>query len=76
MDEISGTELSQFLRNQGRFGIITRSVRSFRPEFRVESFRPSWGESFRPCFISGSFLPDFRAVLFRPDVFILGKRVR
>ena len=50
------------------------SVRSFRPEFWGESFRPKCGGSFQPNFKDGSFRwPDFRGESFRPDLFILGK---
>ena len=44
--------------------------------FGVESFRPSWGLSFRPYFIGGSFCPDFWGESFRPNLFILGKQAR
>ena len=62
----------------GSFRSFSRSVRSFRPgsfrpDFWDESFRPSWGGSFRPYFIGGSFRPDFRGESFRPSLFILGK---
>ena len=43
----------------GSFRSYSRSVRSFRPEsfrpdFWGESFRPSWGGSFRSYFLDGS----------------------
>ena len=65
----------------GSFRSYSRSVRSFRPgsfrpDFWGESFRPSWGGSFRPYFIGRSFRPDFWGESFRPDLFIVGKRVR
>ena len=65
----------------GSFRSYSRSVRSFRPgsfraDFWGESFRPSWGGSFRPYFIGGSFRPDFRGESFRPGLFILVKQVR
>ena len=65
----------------GSFRSYLRSVRSFRPgsfrpNFWGESFRPSWGGSFRPYFIGGSFGPDFWGESFRPGLFILGKQVR
>ena len=59
----------------GSFRSYSRSVRSFRPEFRGESFRPNWGGSFRSSLKDGSFRPDFRGESFRPDFFILGKTV-
>ena len=57
---------------------FVRSFRpgSFQPDFWGESFRPSWGGSFRPFFIGGSFRPDFWGESFRPDLFIMGKQVR
>ena len=62
----------------GSFRSYSRSVRSFRPgsfwpDFLDESFRPSWGGSFRPNFIGGSFWPDFWGESFRPDLYIMGK---
>ena len=47
----------------GSFWSYSCSVRSFLPwsfrsDFWDESFRPSWGGSFRPYFIGGSFQPD------------------
>ena len=65
----------------GSFRSYFRSVRSIRPgsfrsDFWGESFRPSWGGSFRPYFIGGSFRPDFWGESFRPDLFIVGKQVR
>ena len=65
--------------NPGSFWSYSRSVRSFRPgsfrpDFWGESFRPSWGGSFRPYFIGGSFRPDFWGESFRPDLFIMGNR--
>ena len=58
------------------FRSYSRSVRSFRPDFWGESFRSSWGGSFRPYFIGGSFRSDFWGESFRPDLFLLGKQVR
>ena len=68
-------------RESGSFRSYSRSVRSFRPgsfrhDFWGESFRPSWGGSFRPYFIGGSFRPDFWGESFRPDLFIVGKQVK
>ena len=63
-------------KKSGSFRSYSRSVRSFRPDFRGESFRPSVGGSFRPSFKGGSFLPDLKGESFRPDLFISGKQVR
>ena len=49
------------------FRSYSHSVRSFRPKFRGELFRPYWGRSFRPNFKGGPFRPDFRGESFRPD---------
>ena len=53
----------------GSFRSYSRSVRSFRPDFRGESFRPNWGVSFWPSFKGGSFWPDLRGAPFRPELF-------
>ena len=58
----------------GSFRSYSRSVRSFRPDFRGESFRPNWDGSFRPSFKGGLFRPDLRGESFRPDLFISGKQ--
>ena len=64
------------INESGSFRSFSRSVRSFRPDFRGESFRSCWGGSFRPFFISGSFRPDFWGESFRSDVFTLEKTGR
>ena len=71
-------KISQNLRQResGSFRSYSRSVRSFRPNFRGESFRPNWGGSFRSNFKGWSFRPDFRGESFRPDLFILEKKER
>ena len=60
----------------GSFRSYSRSVRSFRPDFRGESFRPSWDGSFRPDCKDGSFRPDFRGGSFRPNLFYFGETVK
>ena len=67
--------LSHRPHESGSFRSYSLSVRSFRPgsfrsDFWGESFRPSWGGSFRPYFIVGSFRPDFWGDSFWPDLFI------
>ena len=67
-----------FLRESGSFRSYSHSVRSFRPgsfrpDFLGESFRPSWGGSFRPNFIGGSIRLDFWGESFQPDLFMMGK---
>ena len=62
-----------FRTESGSFRSYSCSVRSFRPgsfrpNFWGESFRPSWGGSFRPYFIGGSFRSDFWGESFRPDL--------
>ena len=57
----------------GSFRSYKLSARFFQPDFWGESFRLSWGGSFRPYFIGGSFRPDFWGELLQPDLFILEK---
>ena len=76
-----GTAGFCFGKESGSFRSYSRSVRSFRPgsfrsDFWGESFRPSWGGSFRPYFIGGSFRPNVWGESFRPDLFIMGKQVK
>ena len=52
------------------------SARLLWPYFRIESFRPDWGESFRPNFKGGSLRSEFRGESYRPGVFIWGMGVR
>ena len=60
----------------GSFRSYFHSVRSFRHDFRDESFRPIWGGSFRLSFKGESVRPDLRGESFRPDIIISGKQVR
>ena len=64
------------LAESGSFRPYSRSVWSFQPDFRGESFRPNLGGSFRPSFKGGSFRPYLRGESFRPDLFNSGTQVR
>ena len=65
----------------GSFRSYSHSVRSFRPgsfrpDFRGGSFRPNFGGSFRPQFISCSFIDNKRffldLLIFSCDIFLFG----
>ena len=54
----------QHIRTNNEFGSFwsySHSVRSFRPDFQDELFRPNWGGSHQASVKGGLFWPDLKA---------------